>query len=245
MPYRRLPNTDKARLRAMKTALKNQEEKIELVIPYNFRIKLREVAINFENKLILKNRLQQQGIIYNRKHSELTNKARMYISHFIQIVNMAIQRGELCKEIRTYYGIAKNDTKVPDLSSDKKILEQGEKLIKGENERILKGGNRIYNPSLALVSINFEKFKESHIEIKNQQHIQNKASGELIKYRQVADEYIVKLWNILEEYFQSDNETNSREICSMWGIHYVYRKTELEKLKRIHYESSISPTLKF
>ncbi len=229
----------------MKTALKNQEEKIELVIPYDFRIKLREVAINFENKLILKNRLQQQGIAYNRKHSELTNKARMYISHFLQIANMAIQRGELSKEIRAYYGIAKNDVKVPDLSSDKKILEQGEKLIKGENQRTLKGGNRIYNPSIALVSINFEKFKESCAELKNQQHTQNRASEELIKYRQVADEHIVKLWNILEEYFQSDDETESRAICSSWGIHYVYRKTELEKLERIRYESSISPTLKF
>ncbi len=245
MPYRRLPNTDRARLRAMKTALKNQEEEIEIIIPYDFRIKLREVAINFENKLTLKNTLQQRGVVYNKKHSKLTNKARMYVSHFLQIINMAIQRGELSKETRTFYGIDKNDTKLPELNSDEKILAQGEKLIKGENQRMLKGGNRIYNPSLALVSINLEKFKESCAELKNHQQTQHRANTELVKYRQVADEYILQLWNILEEYFRSDNAAKSREACSSWGISYVYRKTELKKLEQTRYEATISPTLKF
>ncbi len=247
MPYRRLPNTDKARLSAMKTALKNQEEEIEIVIPYDFRMQLQEVAINFENKLTLKNTMQQRGVAYNKKHSKLTNKARMYVSHFLQIINMSIQRGELPKETRIYYGIDKNNVKLPDLNSDEKILEQGEKLIAGENQRILKGANRIYNPSLALVSINLENFKESCAEIKNHQQTQNRANNELIKYRKVADEHILKLWNILEKHFhlQYNNEAKFRTVCSSWGINYVYRKSELEKLEKLRYAASISPTLKF
>ncbi len=245
MPYRRLPNTDRARLRAMKTALKNQEEEIEIVIPYDFRVKLQEVAINFENKLTLKNTMQQRGVAYNKKHSKLTSKARMYISHFLQIINMAIQRGELSKETRTFYGIDKNNTKLPELNSDEKILVQGEKLIEGENQRTLKGANRIYNPSLALVSINLENFKESCAELKNHQQTQNRANTELVKYREVADEYILKLWNILEKHFQCNNEAKFRATCSSWGINYVYRKSELEKLEKLRYAASISPTLKF
>ncbi len=245
MPYRRLPNTDQARLRAMKTALKSQEEKVELVIPYDFREKLRKVAGDFENKLLLKNSLQQRGISYNKKHTELTNKAQMYVSHFLQVVNMAIKRGEFPKEIRAYYGIAVNDNKLPDLNSDEKIIKEGEKLIAGENERMRKGGNRINTPSIALVAISLDKFKDSCAEMNNHKMVQDKAIKELITYRKIADEYILKLWNILEKHFQCDDETTFRGACSSWGINYVYRKTELEKLEKKRYEASISPTLKF
>lgn len=245
MPYRRLPNTDRARVRAMKTALKNQEEEVELIIPYDFRIKLQEVAQNFENKLNFKNSTLQKGILHNRKHSELSNKARMYLSHFLQVMNMSIQRGELSKNTRLFYGIEESDTKMPDLSNDPSLLEWGKRIIEGENNRMTKGGNRIYNPSLALVSINFEKFKESYRQLQNQQEIQNRANTELANYRDTADKYILKLWNTLEKHFENQNEAKFRTVCSAWGISYVYRKSELEKMEKQRYADSISLSLKF
>lgn len=245
MPYRRLPNTDRARVRAMKTALRNQEEEVELIIPYDFRIKLQEVAQNFENRLNFKNATQQKGILHNRKHTELFNKARMYLSHFLQVMNMSIQRGELSKNVRLFYGIKEADSKIPDLGSDILLLEWGEKIVQGENNRMTKGGNRIYNPSLALVSINFEKFKESHKQMQVQQQIQNKANVELAAYRDTADKYILRLWNTLEKHFECSNETKFRTACSAWGISYVYRKSELEKMEKQRYADSISLSLKF
>lgn len=245
MPYRRLPNTDRARVRAMKTALKNQEEEVELIIPYDFRIKLQEVAQSFENKLNFKNATHQKGILYNKKHSELTNKARMYLSHFLQVMNMSVQRGELSKTVRLFYGIDKEDNKLPDLNSDKLLLEWGEKIIQGENDRMAKGGNRIYNPSLALVSINFEKFKDSHTQLQHEQRIQLRANSELANYRDTADKYIVRLWNTLEKHFECNNENKFRTACSAWGISYVYRKSELERMEKQRYADSISLSLKF
>lgn len=243
MPYRRLPNTDKARVRAMNTALRNQRETVEIIIPYEFRIKLEEVATKFEDKLKLKNVALETNIQNNREHTQLSTNARMYLSHFLQVVNMSIQRGELPKEIRTFYGIDAEDTKLPPLNSDTEILEWGKKIINGENNRMNKGGNRIYNPSIALVSINFEKFKNSHEKILNYQKKQLTAKEELANFRATADEYILKLWNILEEHFKSGNEDKSREICSEWGISYVYRKSELKKIEQQRYVESISPAL--
>lgn len=245
MPYRRLPNTDKARMRAMKTALQNQQEEVELIIPYDFRIKLREVSNNFENKLSLKNSMHQKGISYNKKHTEITNKTRMYFSHFLQVVNMSIQRGELSKDVRLFYGIDREVSKLPDFTSDTQILKWGQQIIEGENNRMTKGGNRIYNPSLALVTINFEKFKESYEQLQNHQRIQERASTELNNYRDTADKYILKLWNILEQHFDCKNEVKFRTACSAWGISYVYRKSELEKLEKQRYAASISLSLDF
>lgn len=245
MPYRRLPNTDRARVRAMKAALKNQEEEVELIIPYDFRVKLQEVAQNFENKLNFKNSTQQKGVAQNRKHTELTAKARMYLSHFMQVMNMSIQRGELAKSARLFYGIEKEDSKLPDFSTDALLLEWGAKIIEGENNRMAKGGNRIYNPSLALVSINFENFKESFQNLQHQQKIQLRANTEITSYRPIADKYILELWNILEKHFECSNETKFRTACSAWGISYVYRKSELEKMEKQRYADSISLSIKF
>lgn len=245
MPYRRLPNTDRARVRAMKTALKNQEKEVELIIPYDFRIKLQEVAQKFENKLNFKNSTQKKGILHSKKHTELAGKARMYLSHFLQVMNMCIQRGELAKSSRLFYGMQKHESKLPDFSTDALLLEWGEKIIQGENDRMTKGGNRIYNPSLALVSINFKNFKESYDELQNQQRVQLRANTELSNYRDTADKYILQLWNILEKHFECSNETKFRTACSAWGINYVYRKAELEKMEKQRYADSISLSLNF
>ncbi len=245
MPYRRLPNTDKARARAMDIALKNQEEEVELVIPYDFRRHLEEVSRNFSNKLNFKNSTQEKGVLNNKQHTENTNRARMYLSHFLQVVNMSIQRGELSSEVRTFYGIDRGNQKLPDLSNEESLLKWGEKIIQGENERMNQRGNRIYNPSLALVSINYEKFVASYKDNKNQQMVQERANQELANYREAADKCILELWNILEEHFRKHNEKMFRTICSAWGISYVYRKGELEKLERQRYLDSISPSLDF
>lgn len=245
MPYRRLPNTDVARLRAMQTALKKQEQEVELVIPYDFRIKLKEVSQNFEGRLYFKNTTQQKGIQHNKKHRELTAKARMYLSHFLQVMNMSVQRGELAKNTSTFYGLDENSPKLPDISTDTSLLEWGKKIITGENERINKGGNRIYNPSIALVSINFENFKESYNELQFQQQTELRANEQLVEYRAIADKYIVELWDILEKHFESNNEDKSRTACSEWGINYVYRKTELKKMEQQQYVDSISLSFKF
>ncbi len=245
MPYRRLPNTDKARARAMDIALRNQEEEVELIIPYDFRKRLEEVSRNFSNKLNFKNSTQAKGVLNNKQHTENTNRARMYLSHFLQVVNMSIQRGELSSEVRTFYGIDRENQKLPDFSNDELLLKWGEKIIQGENERMNQRGSRIYNPSLALVSINYEKFVASYKDSKNQQMIQERANKELANYREAADQCILELWNILEEHFRKHNEKMFRTICSAWGISYVYRKGELKKLEKQRYLDSISPSLDF
>ncbi len=245
MPYRRLPNTDKARVKAMKIALKKQEDTIEIILPFEFRKKLEEVAQNFENKLNFKNATQQKGILNNKKHSENTQKSRMYLSHFMQVVNMCIQRGELSSDIRTFYGIDKEDSKLPDLSSEQMLLEWGKKVIEGENERMQQRGNRIHNPSIALVSINYEKFVESYKTSQNQKNISQRANSDLYAYREIADQYILELWNLLEEYFKEKSPKEFHQKCTDWGISYVYRKGELEKLEKERYVNSISPSLNF
>ncbi len=227
----------------MNTALAKQADTVEIVIPYDFRVKLEEIARKFEKKLKAKNDAQQKGVQNNREHLKMSTKAKMYISHFLQVVNMSIQRGEFPQDIRLFYGIDKNSTKLPPLASDNSLQKWGEKIIEGENNRMNKGGNRIYNPSIALVNINLQNFKKSLEKVTEHQKNIAATNDELVAYRPTADEYILKLWNILEEHFSNKPEEEARLACSEWGISYVYRKSELEKLNIKRYVESISPSL--
>ena len=117
----------------------------------------------------------------------------MYISHFLQVVNFAILRGELKPEVIEYYGLDINSKATPPLNLEANVLTWGERVIEGEQKRIAKGGSPIYSPSIALVKVHFEEFKEAYRHQKMLQNITNRASMKVAELREQADELIQEM----------------------------------------------------
>lgn len=234
MPYRRLPNTDMARMRALKAALSismrvNQYnlafsylllQKIDLFVPQY------ELAIRNHRQAMAQQ--SQKSKAYNLK----LRKAKLYVSHFIQVLNFTIIRGEMKPEVREYYGLKKTSKATPSLIKDSKVIEWGEKLIKGEQDRISSGGNAIYSPSIALVRVACENFKQAFDHQKILQQNTQRLSEKVAEYRSDADELILTLWNEVEKKFESLNDEKKRKACADYGIIYVWRKGEKERLQR-------------
>ena len=149
-------------------------------------------------------------------------------------MNFTIVRGELKPIARTFYGIAENDTKLPSLISDQDLLDWGAKIIAGEQERTRNGGgNPIYSPSIALVKVNYENFKQANSSQKQFQQNSARYSAEVAQYRGEADEYILTLWNEIEAHYADiDDEDERRQKCENFGLVYVFRKGEKEEIKR-------------
>ena len=142
MPYRRLPNTDAARIRALETALNNEEFSNINNLPFslNLRQKIEFFLPRFKTAITNSQCARDKQNVNSRKYAEYTRKAKLYISHFLQVLNFTIARGELKPVARTFYGIDENDTKLPSLVSDQDLLEWGAKVIAGEQERTRNGG---------------------------------------------------------------------------------------------------------
>ncbi len=105
MPYRRLPNTDAARIRALKAALKKGDSLDDInQIAYSFPLKQKiDIFLpKFEIAITTSKAAREKQIENSRKFTELTKKARLYISHFIQVLNFTIARGELKPHARTF-----------------------------------------------------------------------------------------------------------------------------------------------
>ena len=97
MPYRRLPNTDQARLKALTMAVKEAGEAKygELAINYKTLNEASNFLTQFESKLCQYHQTVENRVNAAKQYRHIVANARMYISHFIQVLNLAVIRGEI------------------------------------------------------------------------------------------------------------------------------------------------------
>ncbi|HNV95666.1 MAG TPA: hypothetical protein PKG63_04265 [Bacteroidales bacterium] len=229
MPYRRLPNTDNARLRAMKKALEmaDKVQPYELAFSNTTLSQLNNLCPYFDQML----HQQKQAIaIQAAKSKELaayTKKAKLYVSHFYQVFNFAILRNEIPAAARKFFGLRENDSRTPNLISEKDIVYWGEQILKGEQERLAKmGGNPITNPTAAVVKVRYEQFVEALHYQKILQKSTKYATDKIAELRSDVDSLILNLWNEVEEHFSNFEDEEKRKRASEYGIVYIWRPNE-------------------
>lgn len=228
MPYRRLPNTDQARLRALKTAIREggSEAFGGQVILYKTIIEAQGFLTVFEKQAIQYKQMHDNQVAANKQYLQVVSNVRMYISHFIQVLNLAVIRGDIKKEQKQFYQLDLNTHNVPDLSTETALMNWGRNIIEGENERIRNGGFPIYNPTIGKVQVHFEVFKEFKMTQKLHQSTTNKNWGDLAKLRDKADEIILDIWNQIEDFYKNETPYNRLVKCQKYGVIYYYRKNE-------------------
>ena len=229
MPYRRLPNTDQARVRALKAAVSKGDKSDIRQLPFTIHmlsesrnfLKRFEVAHGYYTKCY-ENQVSESG-----KHQANVKIARLYLSHFIQVLHMCIARGEIKSDTKRYYGIAIDVTTLPDLTSEASMVEWSKKIVDGEKKRISMGGVPIYNPTIDRVKVNCELVIESYERKKELQALTNKSLEALSALRERADELILNIWNSVEEKFQEISTAEDRLTrCREYGLIYYYRTGE-------------------
>jgi hypothetical protein len=241
MPYRRLPNTDAARIRAMKIALIKGKDLPPHKMAFSSKtlVRLQKFLPQFEHGI----NLQRQSVVSQNKKSkdfnEVERKARLYLTHFVRVMNMAIFRGDLPAETRAYFGLATNEALVPSLNTENELMSWGRRIIEGEEFRIKKGGSPITNPTIAVVKVRFEKFIDAlthHQALNKKTHEYVSKNNEL---RSEADEIILSVWNEVERFFSNLPENDKRKECEIYGLIYFFRKAELNKTGTIETETSV------
>lgn len=233
MPYRRLPNTDLARLRAIEAALElgKRTAVTKLAFSQQTLEKLQVFYPDLLGAIRQLNVSKQKQFDRSKEYGEIFRKARLYLSHFLQVVNFAIAREEMKPEAIEFYGLKMNAKATPPLNLEAHILAWGEKIIEGEQKRVMKGGSPIYSPSIALVKVHYEEFKEAYRQQKMLQNLTNRASVRVAELRSKADELIQQMWNEVESSMLHLSDDEKRESASRYGIVYVYRASEQKKME--------------
>jgi hypothetical protein len=228
MPYRRLPNTDSARIKALRMAVEKAEKTDfrELSLSTHLISEAKSSLIHFER---LCNRYQQMYDIQVQANKQFTLKiknARMYVSHFVQVLYMCVLRAEIKETDLALYGLEENNLILPDLSSNEQLLEWGRKIIEGEQLRISRGAVPIYNPSIAKVNVMYSLFKDGYQTQKLHQKAVARVQDEVAAYREKIDQLILQIWDEVEKGSTGLSADERLERNKQYGIVYYYRKGE-------------------
>lgn len=230
MPYRRLPNTDQARLRALRQVIKRCENQdySHQIVQYKTLHEAKTYLGHFEKHMAQYQQTLENQVLANKKYQQIVHNARLYISHFIQVLNLSVIRGDIKKDHKLFYHLDPNIHLVPDLSTEATILEWGKFIIDGENERVRNGGLPIYNPAIAKVKVHYEIFREYKSNQKLHQQATNRSWEELVNFRKKGDVIILDIWNQVEEKFRNEHPFARYNKCREYGLIYYYRKGEKE-----------------
>ena len=233
MPYRRLPTTDKARRRALDAALK-QTSKLDvskLAFSKHTLHELNLVKTNFENTLTQYNADINTQAEKTKEYKAVMEKAVMYISHFIQVLFMTVERGELKENVLEFYGLSGANGKVPALNTEEEVLDWGHRIIEGEQKRMQTGGSPIYSPSIAIVKVKVEEFKDMAIFMQNQKRISARSYERMKEVRKATNDFIGKMWTEIETNLENGSPKHKRQRAQEYGIVYVFRRREKKKLR--------------
>ena len=132
MPYRRLPNTDLSRIKALKTAIEKAAgtDFQDVAISMKTLSRARSVVEKFERLSLKYQQTLDTQVKANIAFQSKVKNARMYLSHFIQVLYMSVMRSEIKPEHLDLYGLQDTNFVVPDLSSNEQLLQWGQRIKK-------------------------------------------------------------------------------------------------------------------
>ncbi len=234
MPYRRLPNTDQARLRTLQKAVDSsvQNDIYTNVLSHDTYYRAKNFLQKFSREVDTYKRCvaEQSRKRGNEKYENALKQARMYVSHFIQVLSMSIIRGEIARSKRAYYGLPVDEDTIPNLFSETAVLEWGAKVIEGERLRQKEGGIPIYNPTMGRVVVEYDMFKELY----ERQHLLQQRTADALKniseMRPEGDAIIFEAWSEIEKAFAGFPLEVRLKKCAEYGVIY-YTRTDRKKVK--------------
>lgn len=198
----------------------------EQVLQYKTLCDARRFLMQFENTVMQYHENFRTKVSANKNYRRVVQNARMYISHFIQVLNLAVIRGEVKAEQKELYQLDPHNHIVPDLSSEEDLLVWGDNIIQGEQKRTSMGGFPIYNPAIAKVKVHYDIFKEEQMSHTLHKKVTSRVMGDVESQRKQADAIILTIWNEVEDYYKDLLPYDKLCHCKNYGVIYYYRPTE-------------------
>ena len=217
------------------------------VINYRTLSEAQRFLMQFENQIAQYHANFDSKVSANRQYRHRVRNARMYISHFIQVLNLAVIRGEIKRQQKELYKLNPKSNALPDLTTEEGLLEWGQNIIDGEQQRTAAGGFAIYNPAINKVKVHYEMFKEEYTSHQLHKKTHNRVYEDTETLRKKADEIILSIWDQVEAYYKDELPYAKLQKCQAYGMIYYYRTGE-EKLteetdKQILEQRALQPTL--
>ena len=228
MYIKKVPETDDGKIRALRAAVDRDELNAdrEIILSAEEVKELRSFINSYEgDRLVLKQTIKDSAKA-QIEYGELFKNTEMYVSHFIQVLQLAAIRNEIKPEvlIEDYGFESGKELELPDLSTEDAIIFWGDKMIQGEAKRMSRGGYHLYNPAIAKVKVHYELFLDvvHSAKIYKQNMIRQQAI--LYERQKKAENMIRDIWSRVEEKYGNLPLQELSEVYQSYKISYHYQK---------------------
>lgn len=216
-----------SRLKSLRKAVALESLPID-EMPISFRLLTQAKAYLpvFESLVQQYNMTYESRVTSNKSYQQMIRNARMYVSHFIQVLNFAVMRGEIKKEAKLLYKLEPDDYTVPDISTDDGLAEWGGNIINGEQERIAMGGTPLSFPNIAKVKVHYDIFMDHKVSQHTHRQSTSRNHRRVTEMRDQVDELILQIWDSIEAYYAELLPYAKYMACKKSGVIYYYRTGE-------------------
>lgn len=238
MPTRRLPNSQSSVIRTLKTARDAWKQYPDARLIFDSHWAKLDDA-NAES--LLNQFIREVDEVYLAKAAQapLTDafsksmaKLTLYTSHFHQVYDLAVARGEFTAGGRAFYGRPAGATTIPDLSTQAATIEAAEKIESGEPKRAEAEGadhTPMALPSAAQVAGILAEAKDLRSKSQQAQAETDREQNEAAALYPEAQKLAVSICNTVEFQLNERDDLDApgrRRIARDWGVVYVYEPGE-------------------
>lgn len=228
MPFRRLPDTDAGRSKALRTAKDKADNTPakDLAFSQDTLTRLGNFQPGFNTEVQERGDALKEQAGSTKIKDEAQRIAVMFISHFLQVFNLGVTREKYSAADRAHYQLAVNQEELPSLSTESDVVLWGQNLISGEAARIKADGAPMQNPDISEVQTVYDDFKTKALKQSGKKDKYDKEQEDVEEERPEADDIVIDIWDEVEFTYRKDKPSSKRRKCREYGVVYVSRPGE-------------------
>jgi hypothetical protein len=232
MPFRQLPSSDPSRTQALQGALKkwNSTTGAARLISAATGTALETFQPKWEKETAERADATGQQSASTLALTAAADTLRMLVSHFIQVYQLAIARGDFAAAGRAVYELSVNDENVPILDSEAALLLWADRIVKGDPRRVTQFSEApMAMPAATAVAAALQSYNAkltAQTDAKDQLATEQ---ADVIALRAEADKIIRDVWDEIEFALRQLEAPTLRRRAREWGVFYAQRPGEPEE----------------
>lgn len=152
--------------------------------------------------------------------------ATMYVSHYLQVFNLAVRRGEYPPADRALFGLPTSTAELPALDSEAALGTWLTNIASGDAALVAAGRPAMTNPSAAEVAAKGAAFK-TQLSTRDTAVIdKSKTASELDEQRPVVDELLEDIYAELKHKHRKLAAPKWREVARTYGFRFTNHRGE-------------------
>jgi hypothetical protein len=228
MPYRSLPYSDAALLKALTTAKNKAENTAPGLLAFSPETlaKLNQLEPVFKNEIAERGAALSTQTQSTSEKMEAQENLRMLISHFIQVFNFGVEREKYKATDRPYYQLDMTQKELPYLGTEADVERWAQNIIKGDFDRKNAGGDAMINPSAAEVEAAYLLFLEKNTGQSEKKDAFDREQEDVERMRGEVQELIKDIWDEVEFTYRKESAPSMRRKAREYGVYYATRPGE-------------------